>query len=180
MTLKAKLYNNDIKLEWGNIDEAISELHSIERSLDREQFHCIASKEATENEEETFANDWLDESPQPGDYYYRIRYKKMNGTAGYSNMVKVNKPAYTEVPAVFSNPVRNGQIRLKMGKLAEGMYQVKLINSIGQLIYTGRINHQNRYFTETIILKNTSHKGLCKLALFSKNNTQTTLDVLLQ
>ena len=179
ITLQAAQQYNDIAVEWVNTNEEDTEANCIERSTDGIHFTSIATSAPVFNSAGAVAQ-WLDENPLPGIYFYRIRFSDVAGNPAYSNIARVIKSAKAGVPSIMPNPVVNGKIGLYMGNLPEGIYGVRITNSIGQLIYTGNIRSQNPFATELIDLKNKNTKGIYKLEIIAAGKTITTLNVMMQ
>ncbi|MDQ6609024.1 MAG: T9SS type A sorting domain-containing protein [Bacteroidota bacterium] len=79
----------------------------------------------------------------------------------------------TGAPAisVFPNPVNNGVINLQLNNMAAGIYNVRVFNSMGQVIASKQINHAAGSSTETIQAKGLS-KGIYQLEVVKPDNTK--------
>ncbi len=97
------------------------------------------------------------------------------------------KRTKTELPTpvkpglcVFPNPVQNGLVNLQMNDMADGEYNFKLINNLGQVIQTERIVHQKEMATEQVQVSKTVSKGMYKLQIIAPGNKVLVTNVILQ
>ena len=51
---------------------------------------------------------------------------------------------------IYPNQVKVGNIKLLMNNMSKGLYNVRLVNTSGQTIYSQQINHAEGTSTETI------------------------------
>ncbi|MBL0358162.1 MAG: hypothetical protein IPP72_15405 [Chitinophagaceae bacterium] len=180
ISLLGTLQQNDIALQWDNSDIDDIEPHDIERSKDGINFNNIGSRAAETSRTGEAVYHWIDENPLPGNYYYRIRFTNEQGQPAYSNIVKVVKTTNTGTPAILPNPVINGQVNLYMGQLQPGNYNIRIVNNLGQVIYTGRINHQSINSVEKITVKSSYGKGIYNLEIIKGNRKVTILSLLME
>lgn len=74
--------------------------------------------------------------------------------------------------SVFPNPVTNGVINLQMNNMPQGIYNVRVMNGIGQVIVTRQLNHSAGNSTETIQLGKGAVKGIYQLEVVKPDNTK--------
>lgn len=74
--------------------------------------------------------------------------------------------------SVFPNPVTNGTINLQMNNMPQGIYNVRVFNSMGQVILTRQINHAAGSSSETIQLGKGMAKGVLQLEVVKPDNTK--------
>ena len=73
--------------------------------------------------------------------------------------------------SVFPNPVTNNVINLQMSNMPQGIYNVRVFNSMGQVIATKQINHSAGTVTETLQVKGLS-KGIYQLEVVKPDNSK--------
>jgi hypothetical protein len=71
---------------------------------------------------------------------------------------------------VYPNPATGNKINLQIENQPVGMYQVKLINIAGQVIYTNRVSVNSNSFSLTINPGKEMPKGIYHLQLTSAGN----------
>ncbi len=81
---------------------------------------------------------------------------------------------------VFPNPVQNGLVNVQMNNMADGAYNFKLINNLGQVIHTERIVHQKETATEQLQVSKTVSKGMYKLQIITPDNKVSITNVIIQ
>lgn len=86
---------------------------------------------------------------------------------GKPGIVQAGNPAIS----VYPNPVVNGVINLQMNNMPQGAYNVRVFNSIGQVIATKQINHAAGSATETLNIKGLS-KGMYQLEVVKPDNSK--------
>jgi len=72
-------------------------------------------------------------------------------------MVKIGKGS--PAVSIYPNPVTNGTISLQLTDMPKGTYQLRLLNSAGQLVFTQQITHAGANGTQTITLVSGIAKG---------------------
>jgi hypothetical protein len=92
------------------------------------------------------------------------------------------KPAVVPVRSaiditVYPNPIRNGQIGVKMNNISAGEYHYRLLNAIGEAVQTGNIIHSGGNTTYTIPVSRSNDKGVYELQIFGPDNEVTTIPV---
>jgi hypothetical protein len=77
----------------------------------------------------------------------------------------------------FPNPVKGRSINLRLINQPEGNYNVSIVNSLGQLVYNGQINHAGGSAIQSIYLKNKLTQGVYQLQV-SKGSIKTSFKIL--
>ncbi len=148
--LTATVLNSDIGVEWNVTSELDIKTYEIERSTDGIHFTKVGTIPSSGNSAARVGYTWLDVSPALGTYYYRIRGISNNNVNGHSNVAQVKIIKSTPVMYVFPNPVAENVIQLQMNGMLPGVYEVRLLNYLGQVFLTNRISHAGGTSTETI------------------------------
>ena len=168
--INATVLGNDIAVEWEVSDEYNSKSYDIERSSNGVSFTKLDSSLACGNGKKLVSYAWLDKEPLPGYYYYRIRSLSNNAVVGYSKVVKVKMNRSTPELYVFPNPVTEDNIQIQMNKMPPGIYRVRLLNTIGQVLGNYQISHVLNTSTENIQLANRLVAGIYQLEITSPTN----------
>ncbi len=179
-SLAAAVLYSDIAVEWNVPNEQNIKEYDIERSTNGINFTKVAAMASSGNSATAVGYNWLDVSPALGDYYYRIRSKSNNNVIGYSNIVKVTINKSTPAIYVFPNPVTQNTIHLQMNSMPKGVYAVRLINNLGQVIGTNWIGHLEGTATESIQPNNKLLSGIYQLEVTAPDKKITMIKVIVQ
>jgi len=148
--LRAAVFSSDIGVEWNVASELDIKAYDVERSTDGINFTKMGTVTSVGNSTTAVTYSWLDKSPALGHYYYRIRSVSNSNVVGHSNIAKVKINKSTPAIYVFPNPVTENILQLQMNGMPQGVYGVRLMNSLGQAVVTNRISHTAGTATETI------------------------------
>ncbi|MDB5275803.1 MAG: Protein of unknown function precursor [Ferruginibacter sp.] len=176
----ASVLASDIGVQWNVASEENIKGYEIERSTDGTHFTKVADQASAGNSEAAVAYNWLDVAPALGQYYYRIRSISYNDVIGYSNIVKVKLNRSTPAIYVFPNPVTENTIHLQMNGMAKGVYAVRLMNNLGQVVVSNYIAHMGGTATETITPANKILAGIYQLEIAAPDKKITTVKVIVQ
>jgi hypothetical protein len=131
--------------------------YSIERSSNAIDFIGIKNNAALQNNNTTVAYSNVDDQPVPNDNFYRIKMTLLNGNYVYSHVVKVGKINNEVDIAILPNPIKNKTIHLQMANQPKGLYNLRLINDIGQTMYKTKVTINSYLQIQDIVLpKNTA------------------------
>lgn len=178
--INAKVIDCDVAVNWSVADEFNIKEYEIERSSDGVNFIKTGIKAATGNLNAPVSYQWTDVSPAVGYYYYRIKSVSNNNVIGYSNVaqVKINKAAPQMY--VLPNPVTGNVIQLQMNSLPEGVYDARLLNTAGQLIFADLISHAPGTATETLKPAKKLTAGVYQLKVISPAKKITVIKILVE
>ena len=168
--INAAVKDGDIAIEWEVSNEYNIKSYDIERSSNGVSFTKLDSNLAAGNGKKLVSYTWLDREPLPGYYYYRIRSLSNNAVVGYSKVVKVKMNRSTPELYVFPNPVTEDNIQLQMNKMPPGVYIVRLLSSIGQVLGNYQITHAQNISTENIHLAYRLAPGIYQLEITLPTN----------
>lgn len=136
-SIKASRQNNDIVVEWAVINEVNNSRYEIEKSADGQHFTRVNTTAASE----IIMYDWLDKNAWHGDNFFRIKNIDNNGLESYSSIVKIKFDNGEGGIDIYSNPVTDGIISLQLLNQPKGVYQFRLLNNLGQSIFSKSFNH---------------------------------------
>ena len=168
--INAAVKDGDIAIEWEVSDEYNIKSYDIERSRNGVSYTKLDSSLAFGNGKKLVSYSWLDREPLPGYYYYRIRSLSNNGVVGYSKVVKVKMNRSTNDLYVSPNPVTENNIQIQMNKMPPGVYRVRLVSTIGQVLGNYQITHVKNMSKETIHLANRLAPGIYQLEITYSTN----------
>lgn len=149
--LVAKAYKQQAVniVSWKTSDESNLKTYEVERSANGQQFQKMATvlaKGSSFGEEYT----WTDAMPLNGNNYYRIVMQWQNGKVQYSQVMLVGAAAATASVSVYPQPIVNGQFSLQLNGLQEGSYQIRMMNTLGQPVYTSTLQYKGTVAVYTI------------------------------
>jgi trimeric autotransporter adhesin len=178
--INANVVDEDVMVNWNVSSEFGIDRYEIERSVNGLSFSPAGNKLSEGNTDRTKIYTWLDLSPLPGAYYYRIKCIGKNGVVAYSNVAKVTVIKSAPAMFVFPNPVTSNIIRLQMNKMSAGVYETVLLSEDGKVINRSRISHTGGTATETISPKAALPNGNYKIEVTGPDMKRTILKIMVQ
>ncbi|GAB3176704.1 T9SS type A sorting domain-containing protein [Telluribacter humicola] len=132
ISFRAQPTGNQVELAWETAWERNSKEFIVQRSTDLKEFDDIgriaAAGEAQSRNQYTF----IDNSPQPGANYYRLRQVDNDGTYEYSKVVDAIVRPGVPMVLVSPNPATSQVIRLRT--YGTDVSSLRLTNLLGQEI----------------------------------------------
>jgi len=132
-------YGAQIRVCWNVKDEKTTTKYEVEKSINGVDFILVSTTLVTVSNVTKGNYCWLDGHTAPGSNYYRIKGINVDGTSKYTDLVKVLVPLTPVSFSVYPNPVKNHSINLKFINQAVGMFEVKLTNINGVVVYKIKI-----------------------------------------
>lgn len=117
-----------VELVWITVSEVNNDYFSVERSLDGVEFASIKTLKGAGNSSEPMQYQATDHSPIFGTSYYRLRQVDFDGSANFSNTIRVSWNLASDV-IVYPNP-SEGSFRINLSGLGS---QVQVPISLTQL-----------------------------------------------
>jgi len=148
--IQATLVNNEVLVNWGVKDEWNIDHYEVERSSNGVSFYKTGEIIPGGDSELPVSYSSTEMRPAPGEYYYRIKCISKNGAVTYSGMATLKLVKDSPALYVFPNPVINNEVQLQLNKAAAGEYQVRLMNSSGQVVMQGQLRHSGGTATHSI------------------------------
>jgi hypothetical protein len=130
--MNAYYSNGQIVLTWKTSQPELINHFSLEQSNDANNWTVASDRPAIDG---SFIYTYNDFSPQPGDYYYRIRVVKKNGVVSYSAIRKVVVPGKNEAITIYPNPASNKIFIAGLNSVS----QLDLFDQTGKLIWQKKI-----------------------------------------
>ena len=175
-SVKAYPKNKDIAVEWKVENESNLKQYDVEKSVDWN--HYATANTVAANNAALSNYNWLDVHPSEGYNYYRIRSTDVNGKTAYSTVVKVFMGKGKQSISIYPNPVINGSINLQLTNQPGGMYGLRLLNNMGQVMITKQVNHAGGSSTETIQLDKYTAHGIYQLEVTGPGGNGVNMDVI--
>ncbi|MCY7423259.1 MAG: T9SS type A sorting domain-containing protein [Chitinophagaceae bacterium] len=170
--IKAYQQTNDIEVEWRVLNEAGIKNYEVQKSADGRIFSIVEKQTAVGNNMSIINYRWVDVNATAGDHFYRIRSIGLNDEIKYSPIVKVTIGKGKAGYFVYPNPPTGDLINLQFVHQPKGTYNVRLINTLGQVLLTKKISHMEGSSTETIQLTNIMQKGQYILEVTAPNKSR--------
>jgi hypothetical protein len=136
--IKATQKGSNISVQWKVENEKNMLHYEVEKSLDGNQFSRSAIVAANNNGAGTY--NWVDESVTPGYNYYRIRSVDRDGRSSLSQIVKVLMTNSPSAITIHPNRITNGIVNLQLTNQPAGIYKIRLLNPVGQVITSQEMN----------------------------------------
>ncbi len=116
-----------------------SDTYDVERSANGINFYPVGKVMGTKTDR-AISYHFIDENPQAGFNYYRIRSTSI-GASSISKIVSIKNEDYVNSISVYPNPVANQRIHLYLQGCAEGTYTVSLYDARGAQVLLQTIAH---------------------------------------
>ena len=157
-----------IQLDWRVANETGIDHYEAERSLGGITFAKIGNNVPSAG---SSLYTLLDQNPNRGVNFYRVKAVDISGQKSYTNIVKVVLGITTSSITITPNPIIGNQIGLQFNNEIAGLYNVKLYNGMGQLLLQKVINHGGGSSTQTIELPYKFSQGIYHLEIMHPDNT---------
>lgn len=174
LAIGAFVNNNQVYLNWETDNVNKSAQFDIERSNDKINFTSIYNEPAGN----TINNyHWIDANPVEGNNYYRIGSVAINGSISYSNIMEVHILKGRTGIGVYPNPATNNTFNLEMINQQPGEYEIKLLNSFGQILMTKIIQYSGGSSIEKLQPQQNIPPGIYYLVIKTPGNESKVINV---
>ena len=170
-SIKAYQQAKDIAVEWKVSGELNIKHYEVEKSTDGISFSRTGIQTATGNNNSDVNYKWIDINPVTGFNFYRIRSVSNSGEIKYSDIVKVKIADETSFITVYPNPVTAKVVNIALTKMDKGMYQLRLINNLGQTVFIQKLVHTGGNTTLPVTLGSVA-AGTYQLEIIKPDNTK--------
>ncbi len=154
--------------------------YEVERSDDGINFTKVNITTATGANLNSTTYNWPDTKPMGGNNFYRIRSVSPDGSIEYSNVVLVKMGKAVAAISVYPNPVVNGVIGAEFKNMASGIYRIKLVNQLGQTVFSKILNHATGSAMETIHPDTKLAAGIYQMEVTAPDKQTNTIKVIVQ
>lgn len=178
--VKAFEKNSNIMVEWKVENELNMVKYDVEKSTDGAAFTGINTINVTgaNNAYNTYSS--LDVKPVQGINFYRIKCYDKSGTITYSSIVKVAIGNSESGFSIYPNPVTGNVINLLMNNQPAGLYQVRLTNTVGQVVFVKSIQSNGGNSTEALNTGSKLATGIYQMEIIGKDNNHNTQKVIVE
>ncbi len=166
-----------IKINWTVASEINIQHYDVEKSIDGLHFKKVNTTKAVGGAG-NLQYQWIDESPVAGYNFYRIKSTGAAGEFSYSQIVKAKENATERSMVIYPNPVRNGEIKVRFNNYAKGVYQLRLINALGEAIQLKVLNYDGGSSVYSFKVKNHLINGTYSLEVISPDKSANILKVI--
>jgi hypothetical protein len=136
----AKAEGKKVRLDWETGSEENNDFFTVERSLDGKTFDKVFTKKGAGNSKVNQFYFGYDNKPYTGISYYRLKQTDFDGKFAYSDIVSVKvvgEQMASEINVnVYPNPVTSQLIHVDLKAQNTATYTMRIINEIGQQIFT--------------------------------------------
>ncbi len=175
ISFKATQKDKAVIIEWNVENESGIQQYEVEKSSDGSAFLPGGVVSALNKGAASYS--WTDSKPFDGNNFYRVKSVSKDGKINYTKVVKVVIEKMAATISIYPNPITAGTIHLHMVNQRAGVYRIKLMNSLGQLIVAGKITHAENNSTETISTGNLA-KGIYQLEVIKPDENLEIIKVL--
>ncbi len=163
--------NDKIAIEWKVENEINIKKYEVQRSSNGADFNLVNSIKVIGFKNQYNSYSLIDNQPFTGNGFYRIKSIDLDGTAKFSEIVKVNNGTTGEAAvAIYPNPIQGNFINLQFANQATGLYQLRLINTNGQVVYSGKLQVNSPNSSQTIIANAKLPCGIYHLEIKAPDN----------
>jgi hypothetical protein len=135
----AKPQTNRVRLDWATASETNNDYFTVERSQDGQHFNELFKKPGAGISTVNLYYFGFDSKPYEGVSYYRLKQTDYDGKYEYSDVESVNFEYTTSNVdtkyKIHPNPAINHEFALSYESSSNGQMELKLFNSVGQLVY---------------------------------------------
>ena len=180
-SIKAYQQKEDIMIDWTVENELNTDRYEVEKSTDG----IIYKKVNTTNTKGMTSNSinykFLDQNAVDGNNFYRILSYSKTGVVEYSRvlLVKMGKSSGAAI-SIYPNPVTGNSIGLSFDNMKNGIYQMRLVNTLGQTIMTRQIDHTEGNGMETLSPASKLTPGIYQLQVTAPDKSTSTIKMIVQ
>ena len=179
ITISARQKNAGVQVDWSSKTEINMDRYEVERSANGSQFASFKTTAALGNSPVPVNYTWFDAAPLTGNNFYRIKAFDKNGAFKYSQVVNVTIGKGQPAIAVTPNPVTNNELGLKLTNMDKGTYSLVLYNSVGQLMFSTKVQHNGGSVYKPIALGNSLAGGTYQLQFTGDNGVKITTRIVI-
>jgi hypothetical protein len=171
--------NKTITINFGTANEKSVTNYTVEQSNDGINFTALPTTIApSSNIGGNPSYSKIDVTASKAANWYRVRINNSNSTTKYSAIAMVSAVLEMNINAapsmsIYPNPIENNTINLHLDNQPKGIYNVVIVNAMGQVLRTERIDVQNN--VQRNIYVNNIAKGNYQAIVIDANGTKTNI-----
>jgi len=174
-SIKAYPVNNNIHVDWKVQNDVSIVKYEVEKSLNGIEFSILNT--TAKNTSGSYT--WIDAAAAAGRNFYRIKSIDGDGSVSYSPVVSVLVERGVTHFTIEPNPVKGNSIHLHFANQASGIYQINLINTAGQLLYSSKLQITNDITSKEIKPATIIPAGVYQLEIVSPSNNIETQKIII-
>jgi predicted ThiF/HesA family dinucleotide-utilizing enzyme len=160
---KAYAKEKGVQVEWSIATESNISYYAVERSVNGKDFSSIGIVESKGNNSSLTSYSFFDATPIAGTNYYRIKALDKDGSFKYTAIMQVNISKGKADVIIAPNPVRNNDLNVQLSGFAKGNYTVRVLNNVGQVVFTAQVAAENGSISQTFRLPGNIRTGVYTL-----------------
>lgn len=169
-----------INVDWTVENEINISKYEVEKSMNGVDFVKVNTTIATGINNSSTTYNFLDITPVQGNNFYRIRSYNQSGSFDYSKIVMVKLGKTGTGISVYPNPVKDNQIGVEFSNMEKGVYQIRLINSLGQTMLARQFINSGGSSMVTFTPESNLRAGIYQLEIIAQDNHHHTIKVIVQ
>jgi Secretion system C-terminal sorting domain len=173
---KAYRQGNKVAVDWKIENEKNITGYEVEKSVNGKDYTKIKSMPVKGTGDYLY----VDDAPAKGYIFYRIKSIINDGSAGFISVLNVEGISPAAGINIYPNPVKDNTINIQMSNQPEGVYQVKLINNTGQVVYSSKVGVKSNNTSQSFFTGNHIPKGVYHLEVKAAASPAISKTVLLQ
>lgn len=150
ISFNAELNKNIVDLNWVTASEHNSDYFTIERSTDAVHFTDLTKVNASGNSTHELNYNTIDEHPQMGVNYYRLKQTDIDGSSKFSLIDEINYQVNNFSFAVLPNPTTSDNLNLKINGAKDLKITIGLTDASGKKYFTANLIPDNDLFSYKI------------------------------
>jgi hypothetical protein len=178
-TVKATQQGAAIAVEWKASNQYNMKQYEVEKSTDGINYTKVNTQASIGINGSDATYNWMDVNPVIGNNFYRIRSVALSGEFKITQAVSVFMGKGNPGITVYPNPVTNRNIGLLFSDMEKGIYQLRLVNTAGQVVFTKTVNHTGGSATQTVPLDYRITKGQYQLEITKPDHSKTTTAIII-
>ncbi len=172
-SISATQQNTAIAVKWTVENEINISKYDVEKSTNGINFVKINTTVATGTNNSSTTYNFLDITPLQGNNFYRIRSYNQSGSFDYSKIVLVKLGKTGTGISVYPNPLKDNQIGIAFNNMEKGAYQIRLINSLGQIMLTKQLTHPGGSSMVVFTSERGLSAGIYQMEIVTQDNKHT-------
>jgi hypothetical protein len=170
-SIKGFEINKKMAIEWKVENEINIKRYEVERSSNGTDFNTLSSITVSGFKNSFNSYSWIDNQPLSSNSFYRIKSVDMDGTEKFSVIVKMTTGKTSSGSIViYPNPIQGNIINLQFTNQMTGLYQLRLINNNGQVVYSSSLVVNSPNSSQTIMTNTKLNYGIYQLEIKAPDN----------
>ncbi len=172
--------NKNIAVNWKVANEINMLKYDVEKSTDGAVFTKVATINISGTNNTYNSYSWLDVNAVQGNNFYRIKTYDRSGQVKYSSIVNVAMGKAEGGFSIYPNPVKGSVINLQITNQAADTYNIRLTNTIGQVLYTTSIQSNGGNSSHALNTGSELPAGIYQLEIIGQNKNHNTQKVIVE